>query len=128
MSASGLLSVRVYTSIAQLPISGATVTVTEKTPEGDRLIAQRITDDSGRIPLLTIATPERSDSLSPGAAVPYTRVDILAEEPDYERVLVEDAQIFADVLTQQNLELIPIEEQPQVWNMTEVFPVTAQPL
>lgn len=128
MSASGLLSVRVYTSIAQLPIAGATVSVTEKTPEGDRLIAQRITDESGRIPLLTIAAPDRDESLAPGAAAPFARVDILAEEPDYERVLVEDAQIFAGVLTQQNLELIPLEEQPQVFNMTEVFPVTAQPL
>lgn len=128
MAENGTLTVRTYTSSAQLPIEGAVVTVTQPTDNGTRLLASRITDRSGNIAPISIATPERSQSLSAGTSAPFTQVDITVDFPDYERILVENAQIFSGVVTQQELELIPIEERPSVWNMTEVFQVTAQPL
>lgn len=128
MTENGTLTVRTYTSSAQLPIEGAVVTVTQPTDNGTRLLASRITDRSGNIAPISIATPERSQSLSAGTSAPFTQVDITVDFPDYERILVENAQIFSGVVTQQELELIPIEERPSVWNMTEVFQVTAQPL
>lgn len=128
MTENGTLTVRTYTSSAQLPIEGAVVTVTQPTDNGTRLLASRITDRSGTIEPISIAAPDRSLSLSAGAGEPFTQVDITVDFPDYERILVENAQIFSGVVTQQELELIPIEERPNVWNMTEVFQVTAQPL
>lgn len=128
MSATGYLSVRVFTSSAQLPISGATVSVTQKTEGGDRLLATRITDESGKIPPSAIPTPPVTESQVPGNAQPFAAVDVTVDTPGYERILVEDAQIFPGILTVQDLELIPIEAQPEVWNMTQIFPVTAQPL
>ena len=44
MAADGFLVVRAYTSAAELPVSGATVSVTEQSDNGARLIATRITD------------------------------------------------------------------------------------
>lgn len=128
MTENGTLTVRTYTSSAQLPIEGAVVTVTRPTNNGTRLLASRITDRSGTIEPIYIPTPDRSQSLSAGSSAPYTQVDITVDFPDYERILVENAQIFSGVVTQQELELIPIEERPSVWNMTEVFQVTAQSL
>lgn len=128
MAATGLLTVRVYTSNAELPISGATVHVTQKTEKGDQLLATRITDESGKTTPIIIATPDRSESLTPGAAAPFTNVDITVDEPNYERALIENVQIFAGILTQQNLELLPNDAQPDAWNMTEIIPITAQPL
>ena len=128
MAENGYLAVRVFTSAAQIPIEGAVVTVTQPTPNGTRLLASRLTDRSGNIELLTIPAPNRSESLQSGAPAPFTAVDILVDYPDYERISVENAQIFSGVISQQNLELIPIEERPQAWNTTEVFQVTAQPL
>ena len=55
-------------------------------------------------------------------------MDITVDQPRYERILVENVQIFAGVLTQQNLELIPYGELPESWNMTEVFDISDQPL
>ncbi len=128
MAENGYLAVRVYTSQAQLPIEGANVTVTQATPNGTRLLATRITDRSGNISPVEIATPDRSESLQAGIRIPFTSVDITADYPGYERILVENAQIFSGVLSQQNLELIPIEERPEVLNLTEVFQVTSQEL
>ena len=128
MTTNGFLNVRVFTSAAQLPVENATVTVTQPTPNGSRLIASRITDESGLIEPIAIPAPERAQSLQAGNAAPYTSVDIIVDHPDFERVLVENAQIFAGVQTEQEVSLIPYEERPNAWNLTETFQVTAQPL
>ncbi len=128
MASNGFLRVRVYTSDAQLPVEDATVTVTQPGASGSRLLATRITDESGLIPVLTIPTPDGEESQAPGPPAPYTNVDITIDHPDYERVLIENAQIFPGIISEQNIPLIPIEERPQVWNLTEVFPVTPQEL
>ena len=128
MASNGFLRVRAYTSLAQLPVEDATVTVTQQGASGSRLLATRITDESGLIPILTIPTPDIGGSQSPGTPVPYTNVDITVDHPDYERVLIENAQIFPGIISEQNIPLIPIEERPQYWNLTEVFPVTPQEL
>ncbi len=128
MPNNGYLRVRVYTSGAQLPVEDATVSVTQPGARGSRLLATRITDESGLIPLLTFPTPPASQSEVEGTPTPYTPVDIIIDHPDYERVLIENAQIFPGIISEQNVPLIPIEERPPVWNLTEVFPVSPQEL
>lgn len=128
MPSNGFLRVRVFTSDAQLPVEDATVTVTQPADRGSKLLATRITDESGLIDLLPIPAPERQESLQTGATAPYAFVDIIVDHPEYERVLVENAQIFSGVISEQNIALIPIEERPQVWNLTEIFRITPQPL
>ena len=128
MAATGYLTVRTYASRAQLPIANATVVVNENTDDGTRLLAIRITDQSGRISPIPITTPDRADSLSPGDPRPWTPVELIVEHPDYERVLVENLQVFAGVNSQQDIELLPLNELPDAYNTTEVIDITAQPL
>lgn len=128
MPATGLLTVRVYTSDAQLPIYGASVTVTQETRNGSRLLAARITDESGRIDSVRIGTPELSGSLSPGTDNPFALVNILVDHPDYERVLIENVQLFPGIMTLQNVELLPLSAQPEAWNMTEIIDISEQEL
>ena len=128
MAENGYLSVRTFTSSAELPIEGASVIVTQKSSNGSKLIASRITDRSGNIAPIAIPTPDRTESQQAGTPTPFAKVDITVDYPNYERILVEDAQIFPGVITQQNFKLIPIEERPDAWNLTEIFQVTAQNL
>lgn len=128
MPATGLLTVRVYTSEAQLPISDAAVTVTQETGNGSRLIASRVTDQSGKIASVRISTPELSGSLSPGTDNPFALVNILIDHPGYERVLIENVQLFPGILTQQNVDLLPLSVQPGSFNMTEIVDITEQEL
>ena len=128
MQNNGYLRVRVYTSDAQLPVEDATVSVSQPGNVGSRLLATRITDESGLIPLLTFPTPPPTESQTSGTPSPFTTVDIIIDHPDYERVLIERAQIFPGIISEQNVPLIPIEERPPVWNLTEVFPISPQEL
>lgn len=128
MPENGILQVRVFTSAAQLPVEGVTVAVTQAASGGAALLATRVTDESGRITPISVPTPARSESLTPGGEQPWSAVNIWADHPNYERILVENVQIFAGVTTLQELELIPLGELPEVFNLTEVFDISAQPL
>lgn len=128
MPTNGFLTVRTFTSAAQLPVEDVTVSVSVPGSNGTRLFATRLSDESGLAGPIAIPAPDRSASQQAGAVTPYSTVDIIADHPDYERVLVENAQIFAGVLTQQEISLIPLEARPEVFNMTETFQITPQPL
>lgn len=128
MVENGYLTIRVYRSDAQIPIVGAAVSVTQTAAQGAHLLAARLTDRSGRVGPIELSAPARGDSLSPGKATPFAAVDITAGYPGYERVLVENVQIFSGVETQQNLELLPLGSRPDAFDLTEVFDISAQPL
>ena len=128
MPANGNLLVRVYTSAAQLPVEDAAVTVTQPTENGTKLLAARVTDESGQIEPVVLPAPEPEASLTPEHEHPFTAVDVTVDHPDYERVLVENVQIFPGVKALQNIELIPFAARPEAWNTTEIHDISAQPL
>ena len=124
----GYLTLRVYQSSAQLPLAGAAITVTQRAASGSHLVATRLTDQSGKAGPIAIETPNRTESETPGFSRPFTAVDVAAEYPGYERILVENVQIFSDIETQQNLQMLPLSARPDAFNMTEIFAISAQQL
>lgn len=110
MSSQGTIIARVYTSGAQLPLGGVPVSFSQVLPDGRRqLLALLFTNSSGLTPALSIETPDRTESLQPGAAVPpYAVVDIQAEAPGYRKVEASAVQVFPGVETIQLLQLIPL--------------------
>lgn len=124
----GYLTVRISTSDAELPIQDATVTVTQDAPGGVKLLAVRITDRSGVVPNIAIATPVLDESLSPGGPLPYTVVDVTVDRPGYDRALIENVQLFPGIQSQQDITLVPQSSTPEVFNMTDVVNITAQDL
>ena len=128
MAADGFLVVRAYTSAAELPVSGATVSVTEQGDNGARLIATRITDRSGRTTPIRISAPNKSESLSPGLPTPFTDVNIMVDRSGFDRVLIEKVQIFAGIISEQDVEMMPLGEHPDTFTMTEVVDITPQAL
>lgn len=128
MASMGYLTARIYTSSAQLPVRDATVAVTQTTATGTKQLATRVTDQSGKITPIPIPTPERQESLQPGTAAPYSAVSLTVEYPGYERVLIQGVQVFPGILTEQEVELLPLEELPQVYNMTELIEIPSQEL
>lgn len=128
MTGTGYLTVRISTSDAELPIEDATVTVTQDTPGGVKLLAVRITDRSGVVPNIAIVTPALNESLSPGGPIPYTAVDVTVDRPGYDRALIENVQLFPGIQSQQDISLVPQSSVPEVFNMTNVVDITAQDL
>ena len=127
MAATGYLQVRAYVSDVQIPLKGVAVTVTDTSGAA---IAMRLTNSSGLLDApIEITVPDRTASESPNTGIiPYASVNLYARLENYELIRVERVQVFADTVTEQNLELIPLSEFPDSWNVAEIFDTTAQNL
>ena len=126
MPSTGYIQVNAYTSRAQIPLKDVAITVTAL---DGTAIAMRLTDRSGRIEPIPIPVPDASESQAPDPAeLPYTRVNLYARHKDYLQIENEDLQVFAGVVTNQNLEMIPLSEIPEDWGDKEIFTTPEQNL
>lgn len=127
MPAVGYLQVRAYTSNAQIPLKDVAVTITDA---GGSAIAMRLTNRSGMLNQpIEIAVPDLSASQSPNTGIlPYATINLYARIESFEEIEVENVQIFADTITEQNLAMIPLSEFPQSWNKSELFQTLPQNL
>ena len=127
MSSVGYIQVRAYSSYAQLPIKDAAVVITDVSGNA---IAMRLTNRSGKFDSpVAISVPDFSASQTPGTGiVPYTTVNLYARSENHEEIEVQNLQVFPDILTVQDLELIPLSELPGRWNDSELFLTTPQNL
>lgn len=126
MPATGYIQVRAYSSYAQLPLQDVSVTITAS---DGTAIAMALTDRSGKITPVSIPVPPLAESQSPGSAdAPFTSVTVHARLRGYEQIKAEGVQIFANTVTLQNLEMIPLAEFPTSWDQSEDFTTPAQNL
>ena len=90
----------------------------------------RLTNRSGQFDQpITIDVPDRSASLSPNTGViPFVAVDLYVRSENFEEIFIRNLQVFADTITTQNLELIPLSEFPDSYNKSESFTVPPQNL
>ncbi len=126
MPSTGYIQVHAYTSAARLPLEDVAVVVTA--PDGTA-IAMRITDSSGRIPIIEVPVPDLAAGQSPDTGeLPYTAVNLYARKKGFAQIENENLQVFPGTVTDQNLEFIPLSELPGSWNQTEIFVTTPQNL
>ena len=130
MDHQGSVVARVYTSDAKIPVQGATVIFTKIAEDGQReLLAVRLTNYDGYTDPIFVDAPPLSDSrnYSPDANA-YNIINITAEENNYGRILVRNAQVFPDTETVQEFMLIPSPMLPEQFGQTEVFVIPPQNL
>ena len=127
MSATGYIQVHVYTSVAQIPLKDVAVTVTDVSGAA---IAMRLTNRSGQLNVpIEVTVPDFAASQSPNAGIiPFATVNLYARLENFEEIEIENLQIFANTVTVQNLEMIPLSELPDAWNKSEIFNTPAQNL
>lgn len=129
MASSGTILARVYTSRAQIPVQGATVAFTQKgAGTRHKLLAVRITDESGKTSPVVLETPDSATGQDPGGVTPFALCDVWVQSQGYELLLVEDVQVFPNTATVQDAMLIPLSEQAPPSARGEVFQVTTQDL
>lgn len=126
MSATGYITARAFTSIAQLPLKNVAVAVTS---DDGTAIAMRLTDRNGLIRPIEIPVPDLDESQTPGALEkPYTLINLHARLQGYEQIEADHIQVFAGTTTYQNLEMIPLPEFPETNNITIFFDTPPQNL
>ena len=105
----GTLQINVYSQNALIPISGATVTITNQA--GNRPLREQITtNSSGQTQTLTLPTPPLEFSMTPQGQQPYSQYDITISAPGYETTSITGTQLLADELAIQNVRLVPLPE------------------
>ena len=129
MPQTGSLVVRVFTSQAQLPVSGATVIISSKM-EDDRYHVHSIqtTDSSGTTQPFQLEAPDLVLSEEPGGAAPFSNYALVVEHPEYYLATFEKLQVFPGVETVQNVPLVPLPQPSKGDNSASPVVVTPQPL
>lgn len=117
---------RAYSSYALLPLQNVTVTVTAS---DGTAIAMRLTDRNGRITPIPVPVPDKSESQTPDSPQqPFAVFSLHARLKGYEQIRIVGLQVFADTVTDQNLEMIPLSELPGAWDQSESFDTPPQNL
>ncbi len=126
MPATGYIQVWAFTSKARYPLENVAVAVTAA---DGTAIAMRLTDRSGKIAPIEIPVPDKSESQQPDPSeVPFARVNLYAHLRGYEQVRAENVQVFADTVTDQNIEMIPLSELPNRWDQSVLYDTPPQNL
>ena len=126
MAETGYIRMHAYTSFARLPLKDVAVTITAT---DGTAIATRLTDRSGLTDPIEIPAPDTSAGTSPDSGtIPYTAVNVYARLEGFEQIENENVQIFPGVITEQDLEMIPLSELPDSWSRIEVFITPSQNL
>lgn len=115
-----------YTSAAELPLQDVALTITK--PD-NTAIAMRLTNSSGKISPVEIDAGEFADSQSPNPdETPYTLVNLFARKEDFELISIYGLQVFPGIVTEQNLEFVPLAEFPENRDESETIDTPAQDL
>lgn len=126
MAALGYIQARAYTSRARIPLKDVSVTITDP---NDNLIAFRLTDESGITKPVAVEVPNFADSQQPeNGAKPFSSVNLYARLNQYEQIEIKSLQVFAETVTLQELEMIPLSELPGQFDKAEIFNTPPQNL
>lgn len=102
----GQLIVNVFTANGLFPVPGADVSISDN----NKASASSVTDRSGRTVVFTLDSPAASESLAPSEKKPFSVYTVTINHPDFFETIIENVQIFSDILTQLPANLIPLPE------------------
>lgn len=128
MPFTGQLRIRTYASRAILPLRDSTVVIETEENGKTGLLAVRRTDESGLTPYISVETPDLRNSQSPDQARGWTNVTVVVSHPQYKSVIIRDVQIFPGIISQQAVEMIPLEQTPEGSDFTQQFTIPPQEL
>lgn len=103
----GKLNVRVVSNNTNIPISDATVRITNDN-EPERTLEEAKTNPEGQLNDIELEAPPVDYSMEPSANKPYSEYTITIEAPGYESIRVSGAEIFSGETAIQEASLLPV--------------------
>ncbi len=130
MPSQGTITARVFTSNAQLPLANAGVAFFRRqNGKKPQLLAFRLTNYDGYTQPLAVDAPAQNGTLLPSSAQkPYATLSMIAGADGYDRICVENAQIFSGVETLQPFMPVPTPQLPSSYSRTQTYLVPEQTL
>ncbi len=90
------------------PIAGAHVIITRRNGTEEDIIYTLTTNASGRTPTVTLPSPPKSYSMTPGRPLPYSNYNIRVDYPGYYTVENVNVPIFPGIIAVQPVNLVPL--------------------
>jgi len=107
----GRFGVRAFSASSAFPVAGALVFVRGKRAGGETYtVAVLETDESGKTPVISLETPPRSASLTPGGGTPYSLYDVEVSHRDYYTVVTRDVQIYPGTTSILPVNMLPLPD------------------
>lgn len=105
----GGLQIRAYTASGALPIVGAVVRVKGAEEANSYIQYSLLTNNDGLTPLISVPTPSKEFSLSPGPAEsPYSVYDVEILADGYYMKQIRNVPIFSETKAILPIEMIPL--------------------
>ena len=120
----GYLEIFIFGARELFPIEFAEIYIKK---DGE-LINHLTTDESGRGERLEFETPPESESTSPGFDKPFTTINVTILKEGFFPTTIENVQIFPNIVSRLNTELVPIPDNPEFTGMDLNYTSNAQRL
>ncbi|MDE5680275.1 MAG: carboxypeptidase-like regulatory domain-containing protein, partial [Lachnospiraceae bacterium] len=121
---SGELRISVTSSLGQIPIRDATVSISYAGSPGD-IIETLSTDNSGLTETVTLPAPPIDLSLEPETEIqPYSEYNITVTASGYEPVEVTGSELLADTVSLQPIRMNPLETTEEEEKLVNIPPHT----
>ncbi|MDE6128716.1 MAG: peptidoglycan-binding protein, partial [Lachnospiraceae bacterium] len=121
---SGELRISVTSSLGQIPIRDATVSISYAGSPGD-VIETLSTDSSGLTETVTLPAPPIDLSLEPETEIqPYSEYNITVTASGYEPVEVTGSELLADTVSLQPIRMNPLETTEEEEKLVNIPPHT----
>lgn len=108
-SSVGYLIVKVSTAQGAIPLSGASVSIRGETSDSD-ILYSLTTNADGQTERVSLPTPSKASSESPGNIRPYATYSIDVFKDGYLPLYFQNVPVFASVLSIQPAVMIPAPE------------------
>ncbi|MBE7038143.1 MAG: hypothetical protein E7404_04485 [Ruminococcaceae bacterium] len=129
MAQTGKLFVRTTISKAQIPIMNAHVSIIKQENDKKTLLKSLRTDENGKTITVDFEVPDAQNSLnSENTDERFFVCDIIITHPDYYTTYIKNVQIFANQISVQEINLIPLEEDVDPAGFYESIDITSQNL
>lgn len=120
----GSLRINVTSSIGQIPINNATVSISYSSGAGNT-IEELTTDSSGLTETVELLTPNEEYSLNPESEVkPYSEYNILVTAEGYEPVSVSGSELLANTTSFQPVRMNPLTVTEDTEKIVDIPPHT----
>ena len=105
--ATGKLQIQVTSQLRAAPVEDAVIDISS-TGEPDQILEEVRTDSVGQTDTLELEAPPEEYSLSPGEMQPYSEYNFRITAPGYEPLTISGAEILANQLALQDIQLKPL--------------------
>ncbi|MBQ7292901.1 MAG: hypothetical protein IJW79_04090 [Clostridia bacterium] len=104
----GYLVIRASAASSAIPLEGAVVTVRGNQPNFSSVIVKLTTERNGLTPKISLATPPRGNSTSPGIENPFATYNVDVQLDGFFPTSAQQVPIFDGITSIQPINLIPL--------------------